>query len=263
MIVRHKSFSFYSCIIILILGVLSSISISAQTETSAISHSNTIADYVPTDPEFPGGNDSLVAFLQRNIPYPVKAYYNNIEGTVLVQINIETDGRITNPKILVPVSPSCDSACINAFMSMPTWKPGKNMGKPVRCYFDIPVKFQLVKDETTDGIVIYAKDSINDHKYDNVPSFPGGPSALKDFLQKETHWPDIASQADVVGTVLIQTFVEPDGSLTSTKVAISLYPDLDAEAMRLVQSMPKWIPAKDLQGNPVRSLVNIPVKFSR
>jgi len=222
-------------------------------------------------PEFPGGNDSLVAFFKKNISYPAKAYFNDIEGTVLIKYIIEADGSIANPRIIVPLSPSCDSAAMRAVKAMPKWKVAKNPeNKQTRIYY-LPITFQLVRDTALDnsdfndilGVMIYAKDSVNDHKYDNVPSFPGGPSALKKYLQTETQWPANLLQADIIGVVLIQAFVETDGSLTKIKVVNSLHPDMDKEALRVVKSMPKWIPAVDLQGKPIRSLVDIPVRFSR
>ena len=100
------------------------------------------AMFVEEMPEFPGGQDSLNAFLSREIVYPKVALENGIKGTVLVEFVVEKDGRVTNGKVKVPLFPECDEEALRGVMSMPKWKPGKNMGKPVRCYFQIPITFR-------------------------------------------------------------------------------------------------------------------------
>ena len=99
--------------------------------------------FVEEMPEFPGGMDSLYALLAREIQYPPIAKDNGITGTVLVEFVVEEDGRVTNAKVKVPLFPECDKEAVRAVMSMPKWKPGKNMGKPVRCYYQVPVTFRL------------------------------------------------------------------------------------------------------------------------
>ena len=99
--------------------------------------------FVEEMPEFPGGMDSLYAFLARKIQYPPIAKDNGITGTVLVEFVVEEDGRVTNAKVKVPLFPECDKEAVRGVMSMPKWKPGKNMGKPVRCYYQVPVTFRL------------------------------------------------------------------------------------------------------------------------
>ena len=98
--------------------------------------------FVEEMPEFPGGPDSLKAFLAREIQYPPIAKKNGITGTVLVEFVVEKDGRVTNAKVKVPLFPECDKEAVRGVMSMPKWKPGKNMGKPVRCYYQVPITFR-------------------------------------------------------------------------------------------------------------------------
>lgn len=99
--------------------------------------------FVEEMPEFPGGMDSLKAFLAREIQYPPVAKDNSITGTVLVEFVVEEDGRVTNAKVKVPLFPECDKEAVRAVMAMPKWKPGKSMGKPVRCWYQVPVTFKL------------------------------------------------------------------------------------------------------------------------
>ena len=99
--------------------------------------------FVEEMPEFPGGLDSLNAFLAREIQYPHVARNNGITGTVLIEFVVEKDGRVTNGKVKVPLFPDCDVEAMRVVMSLPNWKPGKNMGQPVRCYYQVPITFRL------------------------------------------------------------------------------------------------------------------------
>jgi len=94
-------------------------------------------------PEFPGGPDALNSFLTKEIQYPEVARNNGIMGTVLVEFVVEKDGRVSNAKVKVPLFPDCDKEAVRGVMAMPKWKPGKNMGKPVRCFYQVPVTFRM------------------------------------------------------------------------------------------------------------------------
>ena len=94
-------------------------------------------------PEFPGGPEALNAFLTREIQYPEVARNNGITGTVLIEFVVEKDGRVSNAKVKVPLFPECDKEAVRGIMAMPKWKPGKNMGKPVRVFYTVPVTFKM------------------------------------------------------------------------------------------------------------------------
>ncbi|MCR4737479.1 MAG: energy transducer TonB [Bacteroidales bacterium] len=94
-------------------------------------------------PEFPGGPEALNSFLTKEIQYPEVARNNGIMGTVLVEFVVEKDGRVSNAKVKVPLFPDCDKEAVRGVMAMPKWKPGKNMGKPVRCFYQVPVTFRM------------------------------------------------------------------------------------------------------------------------
>ena len=93
-------------------------------------------------PEFPGGSEALNAFLTREIQYPEVARMNGITGTVLIEFVVEKDGRVSNANVKVPLFPECDKEAVRGVMAMPKWKPGKNNGRPVRCFYQVPVTFR-------------------------------------------------------------------------------------------------------------------------
>ena len=95
---------------------------------------------------------------------------------------------------------------------------------------------------------------------DEMPQFPGGPSALFEFLSKNIQYPKEAEDANLQGRVIVSFVVEKDGSVSNAKVVRPIDPLLDAEALRVVNSMPKWIPGKQ-NGEAFRVKYTIPVTF--
>ncbi len=97
--------------------------------------------------EFPGGLDSMYAFIHKNLKYPELAKEKGIQGRVFVSFIIEKDGSISNVKILRGIGGGCDEATVEMIKNMPKWKPAKQRGKEVRCQFNLPIKFELPKDK--------------------------------------------------------------------------------------------------------------------
>lgn len=95
---------------------------------------------------------------------------------------------------------------------------------------------------------------------EQMPEFPGGMKELLKFLQNNLKYPENAMKNNVQGRVIVQFVVEKDGTLTEFKVARSVDPDLDAEALRVLQIMPKWKPGMQ-RGKIVRVKFAVPVSF--
>ncbi|KGF35623.1 energy transducer TonB [Hoylesella buccalis] len=95
---------------------------------------------------------------------------------------------------------------------------------------------------------------------EQMPSFPGGPSALMKYLSENVKYPVVAQENGVQGRVVVSFVVEKDGHITDVKVVRSVDPSLDKEAARVVKSMPSWIPGKQ-NGSAVRVKYNVPVSF--
>ena len=82
-------------------------------------------------------------FLSKNIKYPTTAQENGIQGRVIVQFVVNTDGSITEPKVVRGVDPELDAEALRVISIMPKWKPGKQKGEAVRVKYTIPVMFRL------------------------------------------------------------------------------------------------------------------------
>ena len=101
---------------------------------------------IEEDPEFPGGTDSLIAFIQRNLHYPDEAKLNKIEGKVFITFIIEVDGSVSNIKVLRDIGGGCGAEAVRVVKLMPKWKPGRQRGKAVRTQFNLPIHFVLPKE---------------------------------------------------------------------------------------------------------------------
>ena len=103
----------------------------------------------------------------------------------------------------------------------------------------------------------------NDMVFDVVevmPQFPGGQIAMLQYIMKNMKYPEQAMKEGIQGRVAVRFIVEKDGSISDVKPILSVHPLLNKEAVRVVESMPKWSPGKH-NGKPVRVRFNLPVMF--
>ena len=100
-------------------------------------------DVVEEMPQFPGGMQALMEFLSKNIRYPKEAFEANKQGRVIANFVIETDGSISEAKVVKSVDPSLDEEAIRVISAMPNWTPGKQGGKAVRVKYTVPINFRL------------------------------------------------------------------------------------------------------------------------
>ena len=119
------------------------------------------------------------------------------------------------------------------------------------------------KDNSKNYEVVLAKESAEGKVYDVVdemPQFPGGPSKLFEFLAKNIRYPAEAEKAGAVGRVIVSFVVEKDGSISNAKAVKAIHPALDAEALRVINSMPNWTPGKK-NGEDTRVKYVVPITF--
>lgn len=103
--------------------------------------------FISNSPEFPGGTDSLYKFLESNLKYPEDAKKDSIQGRVICRFTIDTDGSITDIRVLRSVHPSLDAEAVRVLSAMPKWVPAETDGKKTRCKFVFPVVFKMDTDK--------------------------------------------------------------------------------------------------------------------
>ena len=96
---------------------------------------------------------------------------------------------------------------------------------------------------------------------ESMPSFPGGNVELLKYLNSNLKYPSLAKEMGISGRVFVSFVVEKDGSVTDIQILRGIGGGCDEEAIRVVKSMPKWIPGKQ-RNIPVRVRFNLPVKFT-
>ena len=102
-----------------------------------------IFTFVEQNPQYPGGDGELMKFLQKNIQYPQMERDNDIQGKVLLRFVVMEDGSVNDVQVVRAVSPGLDKEAVRVVKMLPKFTPGKQQGKPVRVYFNLPVVFRL------------------------------------------------------------------------------------------------------------------------
>ena len=95
---------------------------------------------------------------------------------------------------------------------------------------------------------------------EHMPEFPGGAVEMMKFLNENVKYPEAAEKTGTQGRVIVQFIVEADGSITNVKVLKNVSDEIDAEAVRVINAMPKWKPGSQ-SGKAVRVKYTIPVTF--
>lgn len=99
-------------------------------------------DYVWEKPSFPGGDDKLMRFINKNRKYPKAAYKAGVQGRVVCSFIVNSDGSISDIQVFKGVEPSLNEEAMRIFSIMPAWTPGKmnGMAVPVRVIRAVPFR---------------------------------------------------------------------------------------------------------------------------
>ncbi len=115
----------------------------AQAQEQKGNTAQGVFDVVEEMPQYPGGMQAMITYLQENVTYPKDAQEKKISGRVLVTFIVEKDGSVSNVETVKSVFPSLDEEAVRIVKGMPNWKPGKQSGKVVRVKYTLPVSFSL------------------------------------------------------------------------------------------------------------------------
>ena len=93
--------------------------------------------------EYPGGEEELLKFIRDNIQYPEMERANDIQGRVILRFVVMEDGSVSDVTVLKGVSSRIDREAARVVKLLHNFKPGRQQGKAVKQYFNVPVVFQL------------------------------------------------------------------------------------------------------------------------
>lgn len=114
----------------------------SQTDTSQTIQ-KPVYKVVDQMPEFKGGIDKLVEYIQRKLVYPKEARELDISGRVVVSFVVDTKGRVRDAKVVLRVHPLLDDEALRVVNGMPRWKPGSIKNEKVNVEFNLPISFTL------------------------------------------------------------------------------------------------------------------------
>lgn len=164
------------------------------------------------------------------------------EGKVADNNETKSDGKPTNGNNNDGhSSPSQASSRPNK-----TTQNGQNAPEPIKCE-------PLYKPQPVNSTRVY-------DVVEQMPSFPGGISGLRTYLNQNVRYPAEAQETCVQGRVVVSFVVGKDGHISDVTVLRSVDPSLDKEAVRVIRNMPRWTPGKQ-GGEPVKVRYNVPVSF--
>jgi len=94
-------------------------------------------------PQFPGGEQALMNFIEKNLKYPVDAQNKRVQGKIILRFVVNSNGKVEQVEILRGLSPSTDKEAIRVVNLFPKWTPGVQNGKSVSTYYVLPIAFRL------------------------------------------------------------------------------------------------------------------------
>lgn len=178
------------------------------------------------NPSFHGGQGHLDDFIEKNMKYPLAAKDDSIEGRVFVDFIVNTNGKISDARILTSTDTIFNEEALRIVNCMPKWNCAKRKGQPVAMHYAIPINFTL-----------------NDKK-NRYPLFPGGEEALQEYLRNEIKYPLEALLTETNGTVEVRYTIDEKGRTKDVELLKPAPEILFREVKQAIIGMPKWKPSK-------------------
>ena len=134
---KHTWFIIYGIMCCLFQSYNSSLAVSLTNKTQVFA-------YVEQMPSFPGGETALMKYIAENLRYPSAAQDQGIQGLVILRFVVTGTGDVGEVQVIKSLDPSCDREAVRVVKSLPRFHPGRQQGKPVNVWFQLPVRFQLM-----------------------------------------------------------------------------------------------------------------------
>ena len=207
---------------------------------------------VDTPPIFSSG---FGKWLNARIIYPKECTH---EGTVQMSFVVDGNGKVGHISILQGVCDELDNIVSNLVQKSPDWQPATKGGQAVAVRLIQPVVFGIRGPQKEEG----SENSImNVTTAASLPRFNGGSTQVFDeWVRANISYPAKAAANHIQGRVVLSFIISETGEVKDVKVIEGLDKELDAEAVRVVSSSPKWTPAMK-QGKPMATELLFPITF--
>ena len=230
-------------------------------------------------PEYPGGEEQwkkdrdtyMETRLKELFPeaHPDSLATDKTKRRIIMQFTIDKKGEVQMPSILRGLHPVLDNEAFRYVRQLPRFKPGTVHGKPQDVKFTLPLfvhsyylrLLEREEQQSTDTTVYKV--------VEKMPEYPGGIDKLMEYIRTSTdnYWKKIYPKGkpvypceSIIGRIIVSFVVNENGQVTDPVIKRSLDPILDKEAIRIVKSMPRWIPGES-KGKKVKVRYTLPVKF--
>ncbi|MBK8721616.1 MAG: energy transducer TonB [Saprospiraceae bacterium] len=203
-----------------------------------------IFSIVEKNPSYIGGQTELVKYINHKMDELISPDEIEVEGKVILQFVVEKDGNLSDIKVVRGLTQKENETAILIVESMPKWEPGCQRGIPVNVRYTLPISFRKERVEYQDNInkIIRSQNVITYRPAE----FNGGNSALNEYIKFTKNMNYITEKVYQSGStpfVKIKFTVLTDGSIADIKSVYCTNADYKKEAIRIVNTMPKWIPA--------------------
>ncbi len=223
----------------------------------------------------PKSETPLIQLISEGYNLPKTKAVSNARG--VYSFGITADGNVDTVKVSESITDISDSVLVATIEKL-KFSPGTYFGESGSFWQSIIVKIEKGKiSDVSEGMSYFTKpasetnlsdnkeftDNTHDITYtivEDMPEFPGGEENLFKFLGQEVRYPSEAKDVGVQGVVYISFTVNECGVIQNAKVIRSAHPTIDLEALRVVNSMPVWMPGRQ-RGLPVNVKYNLPIRF--
>ena len=232
-------------------------------------------------PEFPGGVNALQNYIASSIEYPKDAERESIEGRVFVTFVVDRNGDVCKTRVVRGLHKSLDEEAVRVVSEMPKWQPGKLKGVKVNVSYTVPINFKIedyIVEPLATRLPVYERiQNASDYHLENklnltkrskefiavekMPQFQGGTAGLRKYIARKVKYPILAAEQGYEGQVFVRFLVDKDGSIKNAKVVKGANIELNEEALRVINGMPKWVPGEQ-SGRKISVSYTIPIRFA-
>ena len=227
------------------------------------------------------GTKTLITYLTGNTRYPVEALIDKATGRVFVSFVVNQEGQVEQAKVVKKVHRALDKEALRVVSEMPRWeKPGRQLGQAVSVALTVPIIFNMRDATPTEAraliagrsqAVATAQKQLTTAQEQltldaaasqaTSPVFTADPLGVLNYISRQLQYPLDARRAGKKGQVLVSFVVTAEGNVAEVRVTKGIFPSLDAEALRVIGSLPRWQPATR-GGQPVATpFTEVPVNF--
>ena len=240
-----------------------------------------VVDVMPRFYSADSTTKGLIGYLAHNTRYPVEALMDKATGRVYVSFVVNPEGQVEQAQVVKKSHWALNKEALRVVREMPRWEvPGRMKGQPVSVSFTVPVSFNMsiatpaqaqsimaaqgqrraaVLQQLSDAQTQLATPEASGT--DTAPMFTADPLGAANYISRSVQYPLDARRARQEGVVLVDFVVNEEGKVADVRVAKGLFPSLDAEARRIIETMPSWQPATH-EGKPVAMpFSGVPVTF--